>query len=85
MEDTGWAKTKSQQTSNWAELVEIGSEVLYLKRVREYNPYNLWPLSMALHWGIYLLLLWIWLLALSILIPMLAPLTARMFRNTSMA
>lgn len=70
MEQLDWAKTP-RSTSALAELSEMGSEVFLLRRVREHNPYNLWPLSMALHWGIYLLALWIGLLALTNLIPAL--------------
>jgi len=70
MEHVDWAK-KPRSTSHIAELVEMGSEIFFLKRVREHNPYHLWPLSMAMHWGIYLLLLWIGLLAATNLIPAL--------------
>ena len=68
MESEDWA-VKPRSTSNWAELVELGSEIFLLKRVRAHNPYGLWPLSMALHWGIYLLLMWIALLFAAIFIP----------------
>ena len=68
MESVDWA-VKPRSTSNWAELVEMGSEIFLLKRVRAHNPYGLWTLSMALHWGIYLLLMWIALLFAAIFIP----------------
>jgi len=74
MEQTDWAK-ESRPSSFAAELMEMGSEIFFMKRVREHNPYHLWPFSLALHWGIYLLLLWIGLLAATILIPALTSLT----------
>ncbi len=70
MEQVDWVK-KPRVSSHVAELAEMGSEIFFLKRVRQHNPYNLWPLSMAMHWGIYLLLLWIGLLAATNLIPAL--------------
>ena len=73
MESVDWAR-KPRTSSFWAELVEMGSEILLLKRVRQHNPYGLWPLSMALHWGIYMLLLWIGLLFAAFFIPELGDL-----------
>jgi nitrate reductase gamma subunit len=70
MEEVDWAK-KPRRSSLLAELVEMGHEILLLKRVREHNPYHLWPLSLALHWGTYLLVLWVGLLALTNWIPAL--------------
>jgi nitrate reductase gamma subunit len=75
MEEVDWAK-KPRSSSLPAELVEMGAEIFFLKRVRQHNPYHLWPLSMALHWGIYLLLLWVGLLAAAVFIPTLTSLTA---------
>lgn len=74
MEQVDWTK-KPRSSSLLAEMVEMGSEIFFLKRIREHNPYHLWPLSMALHWGIYLLFLWIGLLAATNLIPALTSLT----------
>ena len=73
MEQVDWAE-RPRSSSLWAELAEMSSEILFLKRVRQHNPYHLWPLSMALHWGIYLLLLWIGLLSATLLVPALTPL-----------
>lgn len=63
MEEMDWAK-KPLHKSLWGELVEMGSEIFFLKRVREHNPFGLWPFSMAMHWGIYLLFAWVILLAI---------------------
>jgi nitrate reductase gamma subunit len=70
MEQLDWAR-QPRLASQWAELLEMGSEIFLLKRVREHNPYHLWPLSLALHWGIYLLLLWIGCLAAAHWLPVL--------------
>jgi nitrate reductase gamma subunit len=74
MEQVDWAR-KPRSSSLLAELGEMGSEIFLLNRVRKHNPYHLWPLSMAMHWGIYLLLLWIGLLAVTHWMTALASLT----------
>lgn len=61
MEEMDWAK-KPLHSSLAGELVEMGSEIFFLKRVREYNIFGLWPFSMAMHWGMYLLFGWMILL-----------------------
>ena len=61
MEEVDWAK-KPIHKSLWGEIVEIGYEIFFLRKVREYNPYNIWAPSMAMHWGIYLLFTWIFFL-----------------------
>lgn len=43
-------------------LLEMASEVFFLKKVKEYNRFGMWPFSFAMHWGIYLLFLWVLLL-----------------------
>lgn len=53
MEEVDWAK-KARASSLAAELVEMGQEIFLLQRVRKYNPYGIWLLSMAMHWGLYL-------------------------------
>jgi nitrate reductase gamma subunit len=68
MESVDWVK-RSRPASRWAELAEMGSEIFLLKRVRQHNPYGLWPLSMAMHWGLYLLLIWIGLLFAAVFVP----------------
>jgi len=74
MESVDWSG-KPRTASFWPELVEMGSEIFLLKRVRQHNPYGLWPLSLALHWGIYLLLIWIGLLFASYFLPALVNLS----------
>ncbi len=71
MEQVGWAG-RPHPSNRWAELREMGAEIFLLKRVRRHNRYRLWPLSLALHWGLYLLLLWIGLLAAANWLPALA-------------
>ncbi len=71
MEQVDWVK-KPRHSSRAAELIEMASEIFLLKRVREHNPYHLWPWSLAMHWGTYLLLLWMVLLASSKAFPMLS-------------
>lgn len=43
-------------------LLDMASEVFYLKKVKEHNRFGLWPFSFSMHWGIYFLALWILLL-----------------------
>jgi len=71
MEEVDWVK-KARPASKIAELREMGAEIFFLKRVRKHNPHRIWPYSMAMHWGLYLLLGWIVLLAAAIWIPVLA-------------
>lgn len=68
MEQVDWVK-RPKSSSLWAELVEMASEILLFKRVRIHNRYGLWPFSFVLHWGIYLLVLWLVFLAVSSLLP----------------
>ena len=68
MEGVDWAK-KPRSSSFPAELQEMASEIFTLKKVREHNPYGLWPWSISLHWGVYLLLTWAVLLAGAALVP----------------
>jgi nitrate reductase gamma subunit len=62
MEEIDWA-TKRRTASPLAAYMEIAAEVLTLKRVREHNGYGIWPLSLAMHWGLYLYFGWLFLLA----------------------
>src|SRR5512136_2029672 len=71
MEEVDWAR-KPRPSSLFAEWAEMGSEIFLLKRVRKHNPYHLWPLSLILHWGLYLLILWMGLLAATVFISPLA-------------
>ncbi|MFZ6016419.1 MAG: respiratory nitrate reductase subunit gamma [Nitrospirota bacterium] len=71
MEEIDWAK-KPLHTSLAGEIAEMGSEIFFLKRVREYNPFGLWPFSMAMHWGMYLLFTWIFLLLVEVILKVSA-------------
>jgi len=71
MEEVDWVK-RPRASSLLAEWAEMGAEIFFLNRVRKHNPYHLWPLSLALHWGLYLLILWMGLLAATVFIPALA-------------
>ncbi|MBI5304561.1 MAG: respiratory nitrate reductase subunit gamma [Chloroflexi bacterium] len=53
MEEVDWA-AKATHPSRLPGLLEIAKEVVYLKRVREFNQYGLWGISLAMHWGLYL-------------------------------
>jgi nitrate reductase gamma subunit len=61
MEQLDWATAK-REASLLPAYVEIAAEVTTLKRVREHNGYGLWPLSLAMHWGLYLYFGWLLLL-----------------------
>ena len=73
MEEVDWTK-KRESGSIIPELVEMGTEIFALKKVREHNVYGIWLFSMAMHWGIYLYFGWLALLVAQnlILIPALA-------------
>ncbi|MEW6770488.1 MAG: respiratory nitrate reductase subunit gamma [Bacillota bacterium] len=43
-------------------ILDMASEVFYLKKVKEYNRFGMWPFSFSMHWGIYLLFVWLFLL-----------------------
>lgn len=52
MEEIDWS-AKALRPSRLPGLIEIAKEVIYLKRVREFNRYGLWAVSLAMHWGLY--------------------------------
>ncbi|MEW6182796.1 MAG: respiratory nitrate reductase subunit gamma [Bacillota bacterium] len=58
-------------------ILDMASEVFLLKKVREYNIYGMWPFSFSMHWGIYLLFVWmILMLAEGVLnLGVIAPVT----------
>jgi nitrate reductase gamma subunit len=76
MEETDWATTK-REASPLATYREIATEVTTLKRVKEHNGYGIWPLSLAMHWGLYLYFVWLFLLVAGnvLLVPGLSLLT----------
>jgi nitrate reductase gamma subunit len=63
MEETDWAARK-RVASHLPAFLEIAAEVIALKRVRQHNRYGVWPLSLAMHWGLYLYFAWVGLLAI---------------------
>jgi len=70
MEEVGWAGRHTRR-SFLAELIEfllpeaieIGAEIVTMRKVRRHNRYGLWAFSTLLHWGIYAYVLWLLLLA----------------------
>ncbi len=68
MEEVDWTK-KRESGSVLPAYVEMGTEIFALKKVRENNVYGIWPLSMAMHWGIYLYFGWLALLVAQNLFP----------------
>ncbi|MEW6448075.1 MAG: respiratory nitrate reductase subunit gamma [Bacillota bacterium] len=48
-------------------ILDMASEVFLLKKVKEYNRYGMWPFSFAMHWGIYLVCLWVLLLLVEVI------------------
>ncbi len=76
MEQVDWA-AKPRTSSPLPGYVEMATEILTLKKVRENNPYHLWPFSLAMHWGIYLYFAWLFLLVVEnlIAVPAIAYLT----------
>lgn len=61
MEEVDWVK-KPRHSSLIGEIIEMGLEIIFFKRVKDENPYNIWFFSMIMHWGLYLLLTWVFLL-----------------------
>ncbi|MEW6173781.1 MAG: respiratory nitrate reductase subunit gamma [Bacillota bacterium] len=58
-------------------LLDMGSEVFLLKKVKEHNRFGLWPFSFSMHWGLYLLAVWVVLLLVEAIFKLefLAPIT----------
>lgn len=76
MEEMDWA-TMNRTASPLPAYLEIAIEVMTLKRVRENNGYGLWPLSLTMHWGLYLYFGWLFLLVTgnAVQVPGLSSLT----------
>lgn len=55
---------KPQEHIRMNGIKELASEVFLLKKVRLHNQYGVWPFSLAMHWGIYLMFGWIFLMLL---------------------
>ena len=77
MEEVDWVK-KPRVSSLMGEIIEMALEIVFFKRVKDENPYNIWFFSMIMHWGLYLLLTWVFLLvvqgifSLSVLQPVVS-------------
>ncbi|AWB10641.1 Nitrate reductase gamma subunit [Thermodesulfobium acidiphilum] len=71
MEDANYVEEVKKGLKHiWTnDIIEILREVLFLKRVKEYNIYGLWFPSLLLHWGLYLLFGWILLSVFSVFWP----------------
>ena len=72
MEDTDWAKKHKARSFKeelveflLPEAIEIGTEILTMKKVRANNRYGIWIFSVFLHWGIYLFVGWTLLLIIA--------------------
>lgn len=61
MEEVDW-QDKKPERHLMGEILEPLKEIFYLHRVKKFNPYGIWFWSMALHWGIWLLFLWMGIL-----------------------
>ena len=61
MEEVDWVK-KPRHSSLVGEIIEMALEIVLFKRIRDENPYGIWLFSMIMHWGLYLLLTWVFLL-----------------------
>lgn len=75
MEETDWAAKHEHKSlraevteSLLPEAIEIGTEILTMKKVRAHNRYGIWIFSVFLHWGIYLFIGWTLLLILESLV-----------------
>ncbi len=69
MEDSDWAKVHQcrsflREVVGFlaAEVIEIGTEIATMKKVRGHNRYGIWAFSTLMHWGIYLFVLFTLLL-----------------------
>lgn len=58
MEELDYAQ-KPRHHVRTSGLVDMASEVFLLYKVKAYNKHGIWPFSFSMHWGIYLLFLWI--------------------------
>jgi len=64
MEELNWLEKKPERYT-LGEYTEPFKEILYLHKVKKFNPYGIWIWSMALHWGIWLLFLWMGILIIN--------------------
>ncbi len=64
LEEIDWMK-KEPKKNLLVEFVEPLKEIFFLHRVKKFNIYGLWIWSLFLHWGIWLLFLWVFLVLLN--------------------
>ncbi|WP_353683581.1 hypothetical protein V4D30_06800 [Thermodesulfovibrio sp. 3907-1M] len=64
MEEVDWQDKKPERYF-MGEIIEPLKEIFYLHRVKKFNPYGIWIWSLALHWGIWLLFLWMGILLIN--------------------
>ncbi|MGC8795436.1 respiratory nitrate reductase subunit gamma [Thermodesulfovibrio sp.] len=64
MEEFDW-QDKKPEKHFIGEIIEPLKEIFYLHRVKKFNPYGIWIWSLALHWGIWLLFLWMGILLIN--------------------
>lgn len=64
LEEVDWAK-KPINKNIIGEFIEPAKEIFLLHRVKKFNPYGLWLWSLMLHWGIWLIFLWIAIITLN--------------------
>lgn len=67
MEEVDWLKKKPKK-SLIGEIIEPFKEIIYLHRLKKFNTYGLWLWSVALHWGVWLLFLWFFLIFIALFI-----------------
>ncbi|ATW27369.1 nitrate reductase gamma subunit [Candidatus Formimonas warabiya] len=60
--------TRPRETSRWEELVDMGKEILFIKKLFQ-NQRPFWWLSYALHLGIYFIFCWFVLLFVHFFLP----------------
>lgn len=65
IEEVDWVKKKSEKNF-LGEIIEPFKEMFFLHRLKKFNTYGLWPWSMALHWGIWFLFLWFFLVFIAL-------------------
>jgi nitrate reductase gamma subunit len=79
-----WVK-KPVHKSLLGELIGMGSEIFFLHRVKLHNPYKIWFFSIAMHWGIYLLLAWVFLLVVEAVFKLRIDLLAQLINLIGIA
>jgi nitrate reductase gamma subunit len=63
MEGVDWVSSP-RGAAHLPAYLEMVTEILTLRKVKKHNTYHIWPLSLAMHWGIYLYFGWLALLVI---------------------